>query len=396
MFAVTGSETPSITLAQGNPTNNIAPTYSPLEPLPCIESSTVRCPGGNGALQTEVNFQQYLQQTFNLLIALSSAAAVFMIVWGGFQYMTTDSWKGKADGLKKAKDALLGLLLILTSFILLRTIDPRLVAIPTTLVKPLNIQYEKNTLFESLAGEINKNAQEWLEKNQAAQAALASSTALLAQSRGSEAEIRAQITALWAQKGYQQNTVDNICNLMRSEPRDEDIYLLCQKLDGAVNSVDSSRNEVEIRTAEAAMSGAVLVCIQTPDRCPVGAIETARSTAVSRLAGQADAIQRVNALAQAAQGSLVILNKGRELGRNKELTPADFGLLLIMRDQQLAGMTDEASKVSLIDTTKRIIVSLKGDPTKVDDGSYIAARERYLACLNRPVYGVVTNNCSGQ
>jgi len=90
---------------------------------------------------------------FNLVIALCAVVAVSMIVWGGFQYMTSFSPQVKGDGLEKVKGALLGLILILSSYIILRTIDPRLVEIPSTLVKPLSINYtpEGNNLLNNLA-----------------------------------------------------------------------------------------------------------------------------------------------------------------------------------------------------------------------------------------------------
>jgi len=128
-----------------NPKNNAVPTYTLLEPLPCVPNAkpAVDDPCTRvGAIQDKLNFKYYVQYMFNLLIALAAVASVFMIVYGGLQYMSTDSWQGKNDGLSKARNALLGLVLVLTSFIILRTIDPRLVAIPSTLVPPLNIQYE--------------------------------------------------------------------------------------------------------------------------------------------------------------------------------------------------------------------------------------------------------------
>ena len=135
-----------------NPTqNNPQPSYTLLEPLPCIESPEVKNERGEvvtpavtcgGNVQMEkINFQEYVQYAFNLLIALAAVAAVFMIVWGGFQYMSSDSYSGKSEGLNKLKNAVYGLLLVLCSYLILQTIDPRLVQIPTTLVKPLDIEY---------------------------------------------------------------------------------------------------------------------------------------------------------------------------------------------------------------------------------------------------------------
>jgi len=122
------------TSTAGNTTS--AAGYTALAPLPCVPGGSVTC-STPGALQTTFDFKTYVQYVFNLVIALSAAAAVFMIVFGGLQYMTTDSWTGKSDGRKKATDALLGLVLVLTSYMILRTVDPRLVDLPTTLVAPL-------------------------------------------------------------------------------------------------------------------------------------------------------------------------------------------------------------------------------------------------------------------
>lgn len=138
-----------------NPTgNNPLPEYNLLEPLPCVPGGEVTC-SQPGAVETKINFKYYVQYMFNLFIAVAAVSSVFMIVYGGLQYMSTDSWQGKKDGLDKVKNAVLGLLLVLTSYIILRTIDPRLVEIPTSLVPPLSIKYEKITdhFFDNLIKE---------------------------------------------------------------------------------------------------------------------------------------------------------------------------------------------------------------------------------------------------
>jgi soluble cytochrome b562 len=53
--------------------------------------------------------------------------------------MWSASFSDKKMGLQRAKNAVYGLLLVLTSYIILRTIDPRLVEIPNTLVPQLTI-----------------------------------------------------------------------------------------------------------------------------------------------------------------------------------------------------------------------------------------------------------------
>lgn len=140
--------TPPITPAQAS--DSMVANYTLLEPLPCLNDGTQTCT--DGKMITEVNFANYVRYAFNLIIALSAVSAVLVIVAGGFRYVTTDSFQGKNDGKKMIIEALKGLLLVLCSFLILRTIDPRLVDIPTTLVTPLKINYEKGLLQKYING----------------------------------------------------------------------------------------------------------------------------------------------------------------------------------------------------------------------------------------------------
>lgn len=116
--------------------------YTLLEPLPCIPGSGVTCPS---SMKTTIDFRNYMQYAFNLLIGLAAAAAVFMMVWGGFKYMSTDSWSDKSEGLDIFKHAIYGLLLVLSSYLILKTIDPRLVEIPSNIVPTITLK--KSTDF---------------------------------------------------------------------------------------------------------------------------------------------------------------------------------------------------------------------------------------------------------
>jgi hypothetical protein len=109
---------------------NTGKTYTLLEPLPCIAGSGQNCVSGQ--VKT-LNLEDYFQYVFNLLIALSAVAAVFMMVWGGFEYMTSDAWQKKSEGLEKFKNAIVGLLMVLSAFLILKTVNPKLVAIPTSI-----------------------------------------------------------------------------------------------------------------------------------------------------------------------------------------------------------------------------------------------------------------------
>ncbi len=126
--------------AKATTTQTTSGQYTVLAPLPCIEGGGITCPGGNGATQDKVDFKTYVQYTINLLIGLSAVVAVVMIVWGGVEYMYTASFSGKKMGLEKVTHAIYGLVLVLTSYIILRTIDPRLVEIPNTIVPTIEVR----------------------------------------------------------------------------------------------------------------------------------------------------------------------------------------------------------------------------------------------------------------
>ncbi|MBU6426660.1 DUF308 domain-containing protein [Patescibacteria group bacterium] len=188
----------NISAAQSNsptPTPTPTPTvtsagvksYTLLEPLPCIPytysvdlpggggmSKTVDCPGGAGAPQTTVDLSTFFIYAFNLLIALSAVAAVFMMVWGGFEYMTSDAWNKKSAGKDKFWNAIWGLLMVLGSYLILKTVNPKLVAIPAS-IPPISVpatqQESPLTLFDQLNAEAQKyNAvgQEYVDQAQQA------------------------------------------------------------------------------------------------------------------------------------------------------------------------------------------------------------------------------------
>jgi len=67
-----------------------------------------------------------LNSWFRIGIALAGMLAVVMIVLGGFQYATTDSLFDKEEGKGKIQNALWGLLLALTTWLIVSTINPAL------------------------------------------------------------------------------------------------------------------------------------------------------------------------------------------------------------------------------------------------------------------------------
>jgi hypothetical protein len=88
-------------------------------------------PLGNGQNQLEAigpaaDFGGYLNTIFQIGVALAGIFGVLMIVMGGVTYMTTDSYSKKTDGKQQIIRALLGVLLALTSWLILNTLDANL------------------------------------------------------------------------------------------------------------------------------------------------------------------------------------------------------------------------------------------------------------------------------
>jgi len=82
--------------------------------------------GDKTSVSTNKPWEEYLPFAFNLLIGLSAAFAVVMIVIGGFQYMTTDAIQAKSAGKERIKNAVLGLVLVISAWLILNEINPEL------------------------------------------------------------------------------------------------------------------------------------------------------------------------------------------------------------------------------------------------------------------------------
>lgn len=90
--------------------------YKPLVTLP--GATTVGQP---------VSFSTYVIGIYDLAIATSFVLAIIMIVVGGLQYMTSSVVTSKEDAKKRIWGAIWGLFLIISSYLILYTINPDLV-----------------------------------------------------------------------------------------------------------------------------------------------------------------------------------------------------------------------------------------------------------------------------
>jgi len=115
------------------PDQALADSYTPLQSVPGLTSS-----GAANDLGT------YISNLYNFSIAFGAALAVLMLVIAGFQYASTDNFGKKTAGRDRMTGALLGLGLLLTSFLLLSTINKDLI--------DTNINIQTATSTASLSG----------------------------------------------------------------------------------------------------------------------------------------------------------------------------------------------------------------------------------------------------
>lgn len=99
--------------------------YKLLEPPPAVD--------GSGKIMTSINLNTYIEYVFKFSIALAVFLAVIMIIWGGFEYMLSEIPFIKTNAKSRITNAIMGLLGALVSYLILVTIDPRLVQINTTI-----------------------------------------------------------------------------------------------------------------------------------------------------------------------------------------------------------------------------------------------------------------------
>ncbi len=374
IFIVMISIIPAAAFAQTppNPATNPTPTYTPLEPLPCIQgrpNSGLDCTGGS-----KIDFQKYVQYAFNLFIYISAGAAVFMIVWGGFEYMTTESWTGKGASLERIKNAILGLILVLSSYLLLRTIDPRLVAIPSTLVKPLNIPYSATTL--STISELDRQADAYFEQNAAAKAKITATKATLASQTATKGVIQGEIAALGAEMHLPQTTPEGICRAAAfDESIDSDIRDACLRLARIDSEINSTSASIATQQVIAGMLLEQGKCIETKPIDIQGCtavIESARAYDAAKMGAMGQGTSEINDYAISAKAAIQIAGISQQW-KEKELRAADYGLLLTIQNDALKKITSGAAKENITQITTNLIISLGGTQEQITSGAYLKA-----------------------
>lgn len=120
----------------------------------CTEGPDGYCllaPLGGVSVIKNTQLPDYLNMIYKILIGLAGVLAVIMIFYGGVQYMTTDAMGKKQQGRETIKNAILGLLLALGSYVILNTINPKLLNF-TFGIDTLNIGYDAPAVITFQSG----------------------------------------------------------------------------------------------------------------------------------------------------------------------------------------------------------------------------------------------------
>ncbi len=78
----------------------------------------------------------FVQSGFRAAIAVGAILAVMRIAWAGYQYMTSDAWGQKSHAKEVLGDVIIGLLLLLSIYLILRQINPEILSLRALQVQP--------------------------------------------------------------------------------------------------------------------------------------------------------------------------------------------------------------------------------------------------------------------
>src|SRR3989344_4832352 len=92
--------------------------------------------GVDSAPTDETTAELYIKGVFMLIIAIAGGLAVVRIIFGGIQYMSTDAFEGKSDAKNTIQNAIWGLLLAISAWLILFTINPDLIKFDLTIPPP--------------------------------------------------------------------------------------------------------------------------------------------------------------------------------------------------------------------------------------------------------------------
>lgn len=80
---------------------------------------------------------QYVTATYTYLITISAVAATVMFTWGAFQYLLGSALPSIKSGKRVMQESILGMILVLSASMILRTINPELAHLRSLTVEPI-------------------------------------------------------------------------------------------------------------------------------------------------------------------------------------------------------------------------------------------------------------------
>ncbi len=91
--------------------------------IPGLQFRPVLVPADNGTIDIPY-FAQYIAAIYRYLLGISGVAAAIMIMYGGFKYILAGTGAHIKEGQEVIKDALIGLVLLMGTYTILRTVNP--------------------------------------------------------------------------------------------------------------------------------------------------------------------------------------------------------------------------------------------------------------------------------
>lgn len=107
------------------------------------------------------NLPAYLVGIFTLAVALAGALAVIRIIYGGIRYMSTDSLFDKSEGKKIIQKALIGLLLAMSAYAILYTINPQLLDLNVIFNSTATTNIPSSSSGNSSGNQNKQNSGDW-------------------------------------------------------------------------------------------------------------------------------------------------------------------------------------------------------------------------------------------
>lgn len=117
--------------------NDTATNYAPLTTIPGAFTACVPGAGGDTSNCKPADPVSVISNIYSISIGIAAILAVIMIIWGGIVRATTESVSGKGIANDHIQSAFLGLLILVGSYLILRTINSQLVNINLGLGTPV-------------------------------------------------------------------------------------------------------------------------------------------------------------------------------------------------------------------------------------------------------------------